>query len=59
MSPFGPQLNGTKPNNDTMTNNEFVEHDNMARGGGSLHSQVEHHARDKFATPILHGIDNF
>ena len=23
-------------------------------GGGSLHSQVEHHVRDKFATPILY-----
>ena len=29
------------------------------RGRGSLHSQVEHHVRDKFATPILYGIDNF
>ena len=28
-------------------------------GGGSLHSQVEHHVRDKFTTPILYGIDNF
>ena len=27
--------------------------------GGSLHCQIEHHVRDKFATPILHGIDNF
>ena len=27
--------------------------------GRSLHSQVEHHVRDKFATPILYGIDNF
>ena len=27
--------------------------------GGSLHSQVEHHVQDKFATPILYGIDNF
>jgi hypothetical protein len=27
--------------------------------GGSLHSQVEHHVWDKFATPILYGIDNF
>ena len=27
--------------------------------GGSLHSQVEYHVRDKFATPILYGIDNF
>ena len=26
--------------------------------GGSLHSQIEHHGRDKFATPILYGIDN-
>ena len=25
--------------------------------GGSLHSQVEHHVRDKFATPVLYGID--
>jgi hypothetical protein len=25
--------------------------------GGSLHSQVEHHKWDKFATPILYGID--
>ena len=24
-----------------------------------LHCQVEHHVRDKFATPILYGIDNF
>ena len=29
------------------------------RGGGSLHSQVEHHVQDKFATPILYGMDNF
>jgi hypothetical protein len=28
------------------------------RHGGSLHSQVEHHVRDKFAAPILYGIDN-
>ena len=27
--------------------------------GGSIHSQVEYHVRDKFATPILYGIDNF
>ena len=27
--------------------------------GLSLHSQVEHHVQDKFATPILYGIDNF
>jgi hypothetical protein len=26
---------------------------------GSLHSQVEYHMRNKFATPILYGIDNF
>ena len=26
-------------------------------GGGSLHSQVEHHVQDKFA--ILYGIDTF
>ena len=26
---------------------------------GSLHSQVEHRVRDKFATPIVYGIDNF
>jgi hypothetical protein len=26
--------------------------------GGSLHSQVEHHVRDKFVAPILYGIDN-
>ena len=26
--------------------------------GGSLHCQVEHHMWDKFATPILYGIDN-
>ena len=25
----------------------------------SLHCQVEHHVRTKFATPILHAIDNF
>ena len=25
--------------------------------GGSLHSQVEHHVRDKFATHVLYGID--
>ena len=24
-----------------------------------LHSQVEHHVQDKFATPILYGKDNF
>ena len=24
--------------------------------GESLHSQVEHHVRDKFATPIFYGI---
>ena len=28
-------------------------------GGGSFHSQVEHHVRDKFAAPILYGRDNF
>ena len=27
--------------------------------GRSLHCQVEHHVRIKFATPVLHGIDNF
>ena len=27
--------------------------------GRLLHCQVEHHVRDKFATPILYGIDNF
>ena len=27
--------------------------------GRSLHCQVEHHVRDKFATPILYGINNF
>ena len=27
--------------------------------GRSLHCQVEHHVRTKFATPILHAIDNF
>ena len=26
---------------------------------GSFHSQLEHHVQDKFATPILYGIDNF
>ena len=26
--------------------------------GRSLHCQVEHHVRDKFATPILYDIDN-
>ena len=25
----------------------------------SLHCQVEHHVQTKFATPILHAIDNF
>ena len=24
-----------------------------------LYCQVEHHERDKFATPVLYGIDNF
>ena len=27
-------------------------------GEGPLHSQVEYHVRDKFATSILYGIDN-
>ena len=27
--------------------------------GRLLHCQVEHHMQDKFATPILYGIDNF
>ena len=27
--------------------------------GRLLHCQVEHHVQDKFATPILYGIDNF
>jgi hypothetical protein len=27
--------------------------------GGSLQSQVEYHVWDKFATPILYGINNF
>ena len=27
--------------------------------GRSLHTQVEHHMRDNFATLILYGIDNF
>ena len=27
--------------------------------GRLLHCQVEHHMRDKFATPILYGIDIF
>lgn len=27
--------------------------------GRSLHCQVEHHIRTKFATPILQAIDNF
>ena len=27
--------------------------------GRSLHCQVEHHVRIKFATPILHAIENF
>ena len=27
--------------------------------GRSLHCQVEHHVRTKFATPILYAIDNF
>ena len=27
--------------------------------GRSLHSQFEHHVRDKFATLILYGKDNF
>ena len=31
----------------------------LVHHGESLHSQVEHHVRDKFATPILYGIDNF
>ena len=38
-------------------------HDNTsnhrAGGGGSLISQVEHHLQDKFASPLLYGIDNF
>ena len=28
-------------------------------GGGSIHSQVEYHVRDKFVAPILYGIDIF
>ena len=28
-------------------------------GGLTLHCQVEHHMRDKFATHILYDIDNF
>ena len=32
---------------------------NPHRGGGSLHRQVEHHVRNKFATPMLYGIDSF
>ena len=28
------------------------------RGGHSI-GQVEHHVRDKFATPVLYGIDTF
>ena len=31
----------------------------IALTGRLLHCQVEHHVRDKFATPILYGIDNF
>ena len=27
--------------------------------GRSLRSQVEHHVRDKFATPTLYGMNNF
>ena len=27
--------------------------------GRSLHCQVEHHVRTKFATPLLHAIGNF
>ena len=27
--------------------------------GRSLHCQVEHHVRDKFATVAIYGIDNF
>ena len=27
--------------------------------GRSVHCQVEHHVRDKFAIPLLYGIDNF
>ena len=28
-------------------------------GGGSLHSQVEHHVQDKFCYSILYGIDKY
>ena len=31
----------------------------MTTTGRLLRCQVEHHVRDKFATPILYGIDNF
>ena len=38
---------------------DYFVMDAIHGGGGSLHSQVEHHMQDKFATPVLHGIDNF
>ena len=38
--------------------NTWLNSDCQEVTGRSLHCQVEHHVQTKFATPILHAIDN-